>query len=78
MTLILATMLAAISGQALFEALIWLVVVALICWVLWWFIGYCGIPEPFNKVARVIVALFAVIVVINVLLTLAGHPIFRW
>jgi hypothetical protein len=67
-----------ISGAALLSVLVLLVIGGLICWLLWWFIGYVGIPEPFNKVARVIVALVAVVFLINLLLTLGGHPLVRW
>jgi len=70
--------LAAISGDALISALIWLVVVALIYFVVTWGLAQFKLPEPFNTVIRVIVVLVVVFVVINVLLTLAGHPLIRW
>jgi len=54
------------------ELLIQLVILGLIFWVIWWFIGYVGIPEPFNKVLRVVVGLVALILVINILLGLTG------
>lgn len=69
---------AVISGSVLVTAFIWIIIAALICWALWWFIGYVGLPEPFNKILRVLVALFALLVVINVLLALAGHPFISW
>lgn len=72
------TVIAVISGQALVNALIWLVVAGLICWLLVWFVGYVGLPEPFAKIAKVIIALFALLVCINALLALAGHPIIAW
>jgi len=67
-----------ISGSALGSLLLTLVIVGLICYLLWWFIGYIGLPEPFNKVARVLIALVAVIYLINLLLSLGGHPLIRW
>lgn len=67
-----------ISGEAAMSSVIWVVVAGLIFWLLWWLVGYCSLPEPFNKVARVILALAAVIVLINVLLSIAGHPFVRW
>ncbi len=67
-----------ISGSAMLSLLVMLVIVGLICWLVWWFIGYIGLPEPFNKVARVLVALFALVFLINLLLGVAGHPIVRW
>jgi hypothetical protein len=48
------------------------VVAGLILWLLWWFIGYVGLPEPFNKVARVIIALVAVVFLIGLLLNISG------
>jgi len=67
-----------ISGSAMLSLLITIIIVGVICWLVWWFIGYVGLPEPFNKVARVLVALFALIFLINLLLGLGGHPLFKW
>lgn len=47
----------------LISVIIW----GLIFWLLWWLIGQIGLPEPFNKVAIVILAIAAVIVVIGLL-----------
>lgn len=58
------------------SVLITLVIVGLIFWVLWWFLGYVNPPEPFNKVCRVILGLAALIFVVNILLSLIGHPLF--
>ena len=67
-----------VSGSGALSALITLVVVGLICWLVWWFISYVGLPEPFAKVARVLVALVALIFLINFLLGLTGHPLIKW
>jgi len=67
-----------ISGGGLLSLLITLVIGGLIFWLLFWFISYVGIPEPFNKVARVIIALVALVFLINVLLGLTGHPLVRF
>jgi hypothetical protein len=74
----LLPLLAVVSGEAVVSTLIWLICIGLIFWLLWWLVAYIGLPEPFNKVARVILAVAAVVVLINVLLSLAGHPIVRW
>ncbi len=58
--------------------LVYLVIVALIFWCIWWFVGYVGIPEPFNKVIRVVLGLVALIIVVNILLGMIGQPIFRF
>jgi hypothetical protein len=69
--------LAIISGDALVQTLIYLVCIAVVFWLLWWLISYVAPPEPFNKVLRVIVAVAAVIFLISILMSLAGHPIFK-
>lgn len=66
-----------IATSALVNLLVSLVVVGLIAWLLWWFIDYIGLPQPFNKVARVIVALVVLIFLINLLLGLTGTHLFR-
>ena len=58
------------SLATMFSVLISLVIVGLIVWVLLWAIDYVGLPQPFNKVARVIIVLFAVIYLITILLPL--------
>ncbi len=67
-----------ITGSTLVSLLITLVVAGLIFWLLWWFLSICGLPEPFNKIARIIVALVAVVFLINLLLGLGGHPLVTW
>lgn len=76
LSLFAAPAFAAPSIEGLFGILIWIVVVGLLCWLAWWFIGYCGLPEPFNKVARILIALVAFIFVGYLLLALLpplGH-----
>ena len=60
--------------------LIQLVIIGLIFYAVWWFIGYIGLPEPFNKIARAIVALVALIVVVTFLLQIGGMqaPTLNW
>lgn len=60
------------SVEGLISLLIWLVVVGLIFFLLWWFVGYIGLPEPFNKVARVLIGLVAFIILIYLLLGILG------
>ncbi len=51
----------------LLSLLVTLVIVGLIFWLLWYFLGVVGLPEPFAKVATVILALAAVIYLIGIL-----------
>lgn len=67
-----------VSGSVLLNAFIILVVAGIICWLAWWFISYIGLPEPFNKVARVLVALVALVFLVNFLLGFTGHPLVKW
>ena len=63
---------------SLSEMVVWviyLVIIGLVFWAVLWFINYVGIPEPFNKVAKVIVGLVALLVVVNLLMSIAGHPL---
>ncbi len=67
-----------ISLSAAVSVLIYIVVAGLVFWLLWWLVGYVGLPEPFNKVARVLLAVLAVFVCIFILLSLVnGQPVFR-
>lgn len=64
----------ALGGDDLVRAVIWLVAIGLICWLLWWFIDYAKVPEPFNKVARILIALIAVVFLIRFVISIAGSP----
>lgn len=72
------TMLLQISGAALLNAIIYIIIGGLIFWLLWWLISYIAIPEPFNKVVRVILGVVAVLFLINILLGLIGSPMFKF
>ena len=69
-----AVILAALSGEVLLKALIWVVIGAVIFWLGNWMIGYIGVGEPFNKVAKVILAVIAVVFLVNALLMIVGRP----
>lgn len=56
--------------------LIQLVVAGLVFWLLIWFLGWVGLPEPFAKVAKVIIGLIVLIFLINILMGFSGHPLF--
>ena len=67
-----------VSIYAACMVILYLVVGGVIFWLLTWLVDYCGIPDPFRKVARVILAVLAVFVVIGILLqTLGGVQVFR-
>ena len=51
----------------LIALLLSLVIYGLIFWLLWWGLEKVGIPEPFHKVAVVILVVAAVVVIIGLL-----------
>lgn len=70
--------LAVISGSSLINAVIMIIVAAVIWYLLNWLIGVSGIGDPFARVARVILAVLVVIFLVNALLSLVGHPLISW
>lgn len=66
-----------ISLETVVRAVIYLIVGGLIFWLLNWLIDTVSIPEPFHKVAKVILIVAAVIIVIAVLLSLVGISLIR-
>ena len=67
-------LLAMASSGDMLNALCWLVAVGLIAWLLWWGLGQAGLPDPFNKVGRVIIMLFVVIFLIRIVIRVFGMP----
>lgn len=67
------TTLAVLSVSGLIPLLIQILIFGLIIWVIWWFLSYVGLPEPFNKVVRVIIALVVLLYLVNLLLGLSGN-----
>jgi len=52
--------------------LITLVVWGLVFYVLWWGLGQINLPEPFNKIAKVIIVVAVVIVLLSLLGQIGG------
>ncbi len=70
-------MLASISGSDVVNFFVWVVVAGLILFLLNWLIDYVKVAEPFNRVLKVVLAVFAVLVIINALLALTGNPVVK-
>lgn len=64
-------------SSTLVSSIITLVIVGLIFWLVLWFIDWVGLPQPFNKVAKVVLGLVALIFLVNFLLGLTGTQLFR-
>lgn len=56
----------------LIALLIYVVGWGLLFWVVWWGLAKIGLPEPFNKIAQVLIVLAVVIVLINLLSAFTG------
>ncbi len=67
-----------IEGSTIIEAVIWIVIAAVIFYLANWALAYIGVGEPFAKVVRVILALLVLLFLINALLMLMGKPLFKW
>lgn len=59
--------------MTLIGLLITVAVFALVCYVLFWLIGYLGAPEPIRKVVVVVIVLIAIIWILTNFLPGAGH-----
>jgi hypothetical protein len=67
-----------ISLSGAVTIIVYLVVAGIVFWLLWWLVNYISPPEPFKKIANVILAILAVLVIIGILLSVAGgQPLFR-
>jgi len=63
--------------MGLISLLIWIIIVGCIFSLIWWLVAQLGLPEPFNKVARVVVALIAILLLLNVVFGLVPFPALR-
>jgi hypothetical protein len=61
-----------ISLSGAVTVIVYLVVAGLIFWLLNYLIDYIAPPEPFHKVAKVVLMVLAVLVVIGCLLSMVG------
>ncbi len=70
-----------ISLSGAVQIIVYLVVCGLIYWLLAYLIDAVGLPDPFAKVAKVVLIVLAVLVAISILLSLVGGvgmgPVFR-
>jgi hypothetical protein len=62
-----------ITGALLLNAFIWIIVAALIYFLLIWAIKAIPVPEPFATVCRAIVIIAAIVFLINGILSLVGY-----
>lgn len=58
--------------NALTQLLVYFGLAACVFWMLWWVANQ--FPSPFSTVARVIIAIFAAVFLLNLLLPMMGQP----
>jgi TRAP-type C4-dicarboxylate transport system permease small subunit len=67
-----------LSLSGLVGVVIYLIVGGLILWLLLWLVDYAALPAPFNRIAKVVLMVAAVLIVICALLSLVGGgPVVR-
>ena len=67
-----------ISLSGAVQVVVQLIIAGLVFGLLFWLVDFVSPPEPFNKVAKVILAILAVLVLIGLLISFGGGgPIFR-
>jgi hypothetical protein len=71
-------LLAAISGEALINCVIWLVIAGVVFWLINLLINRIPMDPTIKQVINVILILAVVLICINALLTLIGRPFINW
>jgi SNF family Na+-dependent transporter len=67
-----------LEGNDIVRAIVWVVVAGVVFWLLTWLIDYAGLKEPFNRVAKIMLAILAVVFLINIIMMVMGRPFIRW
>lgn len=58
--------------ESLISLLIVVLIVGIVVWLALWAIGELGVPEPFNRIARVLVVVIACLIILYRALPLIG------
>lgn len=66
-----------INLQKLVWFVVYVLVIGAVCWLLLYAVEYIGLPQPFDKVAHVVIVVGGIVILIGALLDLVGVPIFR-
>lgn len=67
-------LLAAISASSLGWLVVEIIIAGLIFWLCTWGLAQVGLPEPFAKIAKVVLVIAVVVFLVNALMALGGHP----
>lgn len=63
--------------QKIVRAVMLIIVAGAVLWLLWWLVGYLGLPQPFDKVANGVLAVGGVFVLIAIIMDVAGYPMIK-
>jgi len=67
------------GGGGLIQGLFFLVIIGIVLGIILWLVNAAPfIPALFKEVMKWLIYLVAALILINFLLSLAGHPIFAW
>jgi predicted PurR-regulated permease PerM len=67
-----------ISLSTVVTLVVYILVAGLIFWLLYWLVNFINPPEPFKKIATVVLAVLGVLIIIGILLSLiGGTPLIR-
>ena len=62
--------------QILLQSILWLVIIGIIYVVVNWGIARMGLPDLINKVINWMMVATVIVLVVNIILTIVGHPLF--
>jgi hypothetical protein len=65
------------SLASLVTLIIYIIIGGLVFWLLWWLVNYINPPEPFKKIATVVLAIAGVLFLIGCLLNFIGISVVR-
>lgn len=57
------------------DLLIYIVVVCVVIGVAWWILDYVPVPEPLNRIAKIVIIVIGLIIIVSVLLRLTGASV---
>jgi len=66
------SMILKITTSNAIDLLIQLVIAGVIFWLIVWLLRWIGVPEPFNKVIKVIIGIVVVLWLVNILMGFSG------
>lgn len=58
--------------------IIWVMIFGGVFGILWWLNDKLPYPDPVKKVVRIVIMILAALLAINFLLSLVGHPIYKF